>query len=84
MLKGKRIVITGASSGIGAELCKGLAGENRILAVARRVERIPQHTNIIALSCDVSTKEGTDRTYMHLFMDCRPCDSERGSKAFSM
>jgi len=61
MLKGKRIVITGASSGIGAELCKGLAEENRILAVARRAERIPQHTNIIALSCDVSTKEGTDR-----------------------
>jgi short-subunit dehydrogenase len=61
MIMGKRIVITGASSGIGAELCKILANENPILAVARRVERIPQHSNITALSCDISTKNGIDR-----------------------
>lgn len=61
MIQEKRIVITGASSGIGSELCKLLAEHNKIVAVARRSERIPQHQNIVALSIDVSTKEGVDR-----------------------
>lgn len=61
MIQGKRIVITGASSGIGSELCKELAEHNKIIAVARRSERIPQHRNIVPLSIDVSTKEGIDR-----------------------
>ena len=61
MIEDKCIVITGASSGIGAELCRQLADNNRILAIARRVERIPTHHNIIPLSCDVSSREGMDR-----------------------
>ncbi|WP_304223211.1 SDR family oxidoreductase [Gracilinema caldarium] len=61
MIKNQRVVITGASSGIGSELCKLLAEHNKIVAVARRAERIPQHRNIIPLSIDVSTKEGMDR-----------------------
>jgi short-subunit dehydrogenase len=61
MIEDKCIVITGASSGIGAELCRQLADNNRILAVARRVERIPAHHNIIPLSCDVSSREGMNR-----------------------
>jgi short-subunit dehydrogenase len=61
MVKGKRIVITGASSGIGSELCKALAGENTIVAVARRAERIPVHRTITPLSIDVSNKAGMDR-----------------------
>lgn len=53
-IKGRKIVITGASSGIGALLCHMLAPDNSIVAVARNTSKIPVHENIIPQSCDVS------------------------------
>lgn len=59
-LKDKKIVITGASSGIGAELVKLLADNNKIIACARNIEKIIDHQNVIKIKCDVSIKEEID------------------------
>lgn len=63
MLTDKRIVLTGANSGIGLEVLKGLAAGkgNRILAVDLNVNEINTFgDNVIALQCDVSTQENVD------------------------
>lgn len=59
-MNGKKIILTGASSGIGAELCKLLAEENTVFAVARRMEQIPKHPNIIPYKADLSDLSGID------------------------
>jgi len=59
-LEGKRIILTGASSGIGKEICLLLAEKNTIFAVARTSSKIPIHPNIIAFPCDISQKENLD------------------------
>lgn len=58
-INGKQIVVTGASSGIGAALAKQLATDgHRVYACARRTERLHaltrQHPNILSHPCDVS------------------------------
>lgn len=66
MIQNKKIVITGASSGIGFEVMKRLAadGTNTILAVARRVQKLEgMAPNIIPFSADQSTKEGVDAVF---------------------
>ncbi len=63
MLKNKRIVLTGANSGIGLEVLKLIsAGEgNRILAVDINLNEINKFgKNVTALQCDVSNKENVD------------------------
>ena len=65
-VKGKVIIITGASSGIGFEVMKRLAADksNTILAVARRVQKLEGLAdNIIPFSADVSGKEGIDAVF---------------------
>jgi len=62
-MQGKRIVITGASSGIGADMVKMLASENKIFAVARNTQNIIEHENVKILSCDVSKPENIDRLF---------------------
>lgn len=59
-MQGKNIIITGASSGIGAEICEILEKNNKIFAVARRAERIPDSENIIKYACDVSSSKNLD------------------------
>ena len=66
MIKGKNIVLTGASSGIGLETLRLLAqGEgNRILAVARRTEKLEgMAENVVPFSCDVSSAEGIEAIF---------------------
>lgn len=66
MIDNKNIVLTGASSGIGFEVLKLLAGGsgNRILAVARHVDNIKYFAdNVTAFPCDISTREGVDRVF---------------------
>lgn len=52
------IVITGASSGIGAALATSLASEHRILAIARSAKALEElaalHSNIVAFPADIS------------------------------
>jgi short-subunit dehydrogenase len=59
-MKGKNIIITGASSGIGAELLKVLAADNKILAVSRNISNISETSNVKAFSCDVSKVDNID------------------------
>ncbi len=64
-LRNKKIVLTGASAGIGKELCRQLLNEGAtVLAVARRVEKIDiDHPNLIKRKCDISGKEGVDELF---------------------
>ncbi len=61
MLKGKRIVVTGGSSGIGKSLVKGLLNEGaHVLAVSRSIEKgvFEPHERLVLKNIDVSTKAG--------------------------
>lgn len=66
MIKNKKIVITGASSGIGFEVMKRLAADssNTILAVSRHVDGLKNlAANIIPFAADLSKKEGIDAVF---------------------
>jgi short-subunit dehydrogenase len=71
-IEGRRIIVTGASSGIGKSLLERLAGrEATILGVARRGDLIRKNilsmndprAKMEALSCDLSRKENVDRLF---------------------
>ncbi len=64
MIKNKKIILTGASSGIGLELCKILSRENTILAVARNISKIPDMPNVTKFSCDISQPENIDLMFL--------------------
>lgn len=59
-MRGKRIVITGASSGIGLEMLEILKKENKIFAVARNTDSIKCNENVMSFSCDVSVAVNVD------------------------
>ena len=67
MINGKRIVLTGASSGIGLEVLKLLAEgkDNTILAVSRHaVEKLTGFAgNVVPFDCDVSSAEGIEAVF---------------------
>lgn len=67
MIENKKIVLTGASSGIGLEVLKLLAkGKgNIILAVSRHAEErlFDFGPNVIPMNIDCSTKEGIDKVF---------------------
>ncbi len=63
MIKNKKIVLTGANSGIGLEVLKILAAEktNKILAVDINSDKMNGFDdNVIPFICDVSSKENVD------------------------
>ncbi len=66
-LKGKTVVITGASSGIGKELLDKLADPakgNRVLATSRTIEKLKGYgDNVTLFNCDVSKQEGVDKLF---------------------
>ena len=67
MINGKRIVLTGASSGIGLEVLKLLkeGPDNQILAVSRHaVEKLTGFApNVVPFDCDVSSPEGIEKLF---------------------
>ena len=67
MINGKRIVLTGASSGIGLEVLKLLkeGADNQILAVSRHaVEKLTGFApNVTPFDCDVSSPEGIEKLF---------------------
>lgn len=64
-LNGKKIILTGASSGIGKEILKKLQEyDTKIIAVGRNVSKIPKNSEkVIPFSCDVSKKEEVDKIF---------------------
>lgn len=65
MITGKKIVVTGASSGIGKEILRLLCeGDNQIIAVCRNASKIPDcGGKVIPFGCDLSEKEGVDALF---------------------
>lgn len=64
-IKDKRIVITGATSGIGLEVLKLLQciEGSKIIAVGRKIENIPNYPNVFTYKCDVSIPEEMDKLF---------------------
>lgn len=64
-LNGKKIVLTGASSGIGKEVLKRLEDYDvKVIAVGRNISKISKSSNkVIPFACDVSKKEEVDRLF---------------------
>ena len=61
MITGKKIVLTGANSGIGLETLKLLVqGNNKILAVDLKTDVIStfDQSKVFPMQCDVGNKEG--------------------------
>ena len=66
MISGKKIVLTGANSGIGLEVLKLLVeGENKILAVDLHTDKLAAFDlkKVFPMVCDVSSKEGVDAIF---------------------
>ena len=66
MITGKKIVLTGANSGIGLETLKLLAvGDNKILAVDLHTDNIEKfdRNKVIPMVCDVSSAQGVDAIF---------------------
>ena len=65
MITGQKIVITGASSGIGKEILKLLCeGDNKIIAACRNASKISDcDGKVIPFSCDLSEEKGVDALF---------------------
>lgn len=66
MITNKKIVLTGAGSGIGLETLKLLCAEksNTVFAVDKDITRIKDFAdNCITMECDVSTQQGVDAIF---------------------
>lgn len=64
-LENKRIIITGATSGIGLHLLKVISKikGTQLIAVGRKIENIPQKENIFPYRADVSKEEEVDSMF---------------------
>lgn len=66
-MKGKTILITGCSSGVGRMLAFELSKENFVIAVARREEKLKEYfssnENIFIIKCDVSDDYSLSRMF---------------------
>lgn len=83
-LKGKNIIITGASGGIGAEIAKlsAASGANLVL-LARSIEKLEQlqselqqkhHVKVVIFQLDVSDTEKVQEVFRHIFAEIGSVD----------
>lgn len=66
MIRNKKIVLTGANSGIGLCVLKILAGEcsNTVFAVDKNIDRLASFgKNVIVYQCDVGSKQAVDELF---------------------
>ena len=67
MIKNRKIVLTGASSGIGLSMLEMLASEengNSIIAASRSIGKLTGFgENVMLFPCDLSTREGVDALF---------------------
>ncbi len=62
--RNKKIVITGATSGIGLEIIKQLQPFHpEIVAVGRAIEKIPVQPRVYPFAADISTQKGMDSVF---------------------
>ena len=55
-MSGQRVLVVGASSGIGRGLAAELAAQGAsVAAVARRADRLGELADVVALPCDVTS-----------------------------
>lgn len=64
-INGKKIILTGASSGIGKEVLKELSKYDAdIIAVARNIDKVPRiNDRVLPYACDISNKENVDMLF---------------------
>ena len=83
MLTGKVVVVTGASSGIGAQLARLLAAENAtVVLAARRKEKLDSVADrirkdgrrAITVRCDVSVSEDAEELIHYTVQECGKID----------
>jgi len=66
--KGKRVVITGATSGIGELLLRKLEARGAfIMAVGRKIDKIKETGHVFPYQCDVSKKENMDALFEYAY-----------------
>lgn len=82
-LKNKTVLITGASSGLGFDLAKGLAKENcNLILLARRIEKLKELQkeisgmggNSLIYECDVSNKENVNSVFNKILTENKDVD----------
>lgn len=62
-LNGKKVILTGASSGIGLELLPYLHEKGAIVLAVGRKEFNPNFSSVTYIRQDISTKEGVDKVF---------------------
>ena len=82
-LKGRVAVITGASSGLGKQMCHGLADQGAdLVIIARRYDRLMElkeelekkGTKVLAIKCDVTNTEEINNAAKLTEQECKKVD----------
>ncbi len=91
-LKGRSALITGASAGIGDGIVRLLADQGvRVIATARRIEKISRHPNVATIACDMTDAADVKRVAreagaVDILVNCaggsRPTTPEAGDEVW--
>ena len=77
-LKGKRIVLTGGTSGVGRELVECLAGENELIVLGRNAQKLAElracHPALRTVLCDLADLSSVDSAGDRIAAEAGPID----------